>query len=59
LQRIRIEQSCRLLENSDLRVSEIAARVGYENVKFFNQVFKQTVKLTPREFRKSRQQPNL
>lgn len=56
LQRIRIEQSCRLLENSELRVGEIAARVGYENVKFFNQVFKQTVKLTPREFRKTRRQ---
>lgn len=59
LQRIRIEQSCRLLEGTQLRVSEIAARVGYENVKFFNQVFKQTVKLTPREFRKTRQQTNL
>ena len=59
LQRIRIEQSCRLLEGTDLRVSEIAARVGYENVKFFNQVFKQTVKLTPREFRKTRQRPGL
>jgi len=56
LQRIRIEQSCRLLESSDLHISEIAAQVGYDNVKFFNQVFRQNVKLTPREFRKSRQQ---
>ena len=52
LQRIRIEQSCRLLENSDLRISEVAARVGYDNVKFFNKVFKETLDLTPREFRK-------
>ena len=30
----------------------IAAAVGYENVKFFNQVFKPIIKLTPREFRR-------
>ena len=52
LQHIRIEQSCRLLENSDLRINEIASKVGYDNVKFFNRVFKDVLKLTPREFKK-------
>lgn len=51
LQRIRIEQSCRLLENSNLKISEIANEVGYDNIKFFNKVFKERLKLTPREFR--------
>jgi AraC-like DNA-binding protein len=54
LQRIRVEQSCRLLENTDLRVSEIAAAVGYDNVKFFNQIFKQTLRISPRQFRQMR-----
>lgn len=56
LQRIRIEQSCRLLENSDLHIHEVAMQVGYDNVKFFNQIFRQNVKMTPREFRKARRQ---
>jgi YesN/AraC family two-component response regulator len=54
LQRIRVEQSCRLLENTDLRISEIAPKVGYDNVKFFNQIFKNTLGISPRQFRQMR-----
>lgn len=36
VQNVRIEKSCELLEDSDLRVVEIARRVGYEDIKFFN-----------------------
>ncbi len=52
LQRIRIEHACILLENSDMAVSEIASRVGYLNTKFFNKIFKKTLGVTPREFKK-------
>lgn len=52
LQRIRIEQSCRMLENSDMKINEIAAMCGYDNIKFFNKVFKDMLKITPREFKK-------
>lgn len=52
LQRIRIEQSCRMLETTELRVGEIASAVGYDNTKFFNEVFKNVLGLTPREFKK-------
>lgn len=54
LQRIRVEQSCRLLENTDLRISEIAPKVGYDNVKFFNQIFKNILGISPRQFRQMR-----
>ena len=54
LQRIRVEQSCRLLESTDLRISEIAPKVGYDNVKFFNQIFKNTLGISPRQFRQMR-----
>ena len=54
LQHIRIEQSCRLLENRSLRICEVATAVGYENLKFFNQVFRHTLGMTPREFRRTR-----
>lgn len=52
LQKIRIEQSCRLLEAGQHTVSEIATLVGYSNIKFFNKVFKETLGVTPREFKK-------
>ena len=52
LQNIRIENSLRLLEETDDRVSDIAAAVGYEDVKFFHRVFRETLRLSPREFRK-------
>lgn len=54
VQRIRIEQSCRLLETTDLRISEVAAQVGYSNGKFFNQIFRKALGTTPREYRKAR-----
>lgn len=52
LQKIRIEKSCQLLTNTDLRISEIACNVGYNDIKFFHQSFKKLVKMSPREYRK-------
>ncbi len=52
LQKIRVEQSCRLLEAGDHTVSEIANIVGYSNIKFFNKVFKDTLGVSPREFKR-------
>ena len=52
-QRVRISQSCRMLESTDIPIGEIAAAVGYDDQKFFNQVFRKVLGITPREFRKS------
>ncbi len=52
LQKIRIEQSCRLLEAGQHSISEIASLVGYSDIKFFNKVFKENLGVTPREFKK-------
>ena len=54
LQRIRIEQSCRLLETTDLPINDIGEKVGYDDVKFFRQAFKETLKISPRSFRNLR-----
>lgn len=53
VQRVRISHSCSLLESTQLSVGEIAAMVGYEDQKFFNQVFRRILNLTPREYRSS------
>ena len=52
LQRIRLEQSCRLLEHSDRSIPEIAALCGYGDIKSFNRLFREALNMTPREFRK-------
>lgn len=41
LNRLRLEEAKRLLEETDLQVSEIAFKVGYGNVSHFNRVFRE------------------
>ena len=46
-----MERSCRLLLQSDLRISQIAQAVGYNDQKHFNQLFRRHTGLSPREYR--------
>ena len=50
----RITDSCRLLLESDAPVSEIAGQVGYENISYFNRIFRRFMHQTPMEYRKGR-----
>ncbi len=51
LQKKRISQSCSLLIETDLSISSIANMVGYSNIKFFNQLFKDITHTSPKQFR--------
>jgi AraC-like DNA-binding protein len=51
LQHLRINEAQKLLQETDLGVSEIAFRVGFENLSYFNRSFKSITGKTPREFR--------
>lgn len=48
---IRIEQSKQLLRQTDLRVYEIADRVGFNNADYFVTKFEKSVGMTPTEYR--------
>lgn len=52
---IRINQSKDLLTKTDLKVYEIAEKVGYRNVDYFHTKFKKYVKLSPAEYRRKMQ----
>jgi len=52
LMRLRLEEAKRLLLYSPLKVSAIAAMVGFKHARRFNEVFKQRVGCTPTEFAK-------
>ncbi|MCD7825657.1 MAG: response regulator [Clostridiaceae bacterium] len=50
---VRIDASKKLLESTDLKVYEIAERVGYRNVDYFHTKFKKYVNQSPAEYRKA------
>ncbi len=52
VQRLRIETACKLLVNTEKKISEVAELSGYENVKFFNVLFKKVMTMPPREYRR-------
>lgn len=51
IQRLRVERSCRLLAESNRRISEIAQEVGYCDLKHFETIFRRHTNVTPRQFR--------
>ncbi|MCL6590917.1 MAG: response regulator [Firmicutes bacterium] len=53
LHRIRIGRAQELLRNTDLRVSEVGLRVGYQDAKYFTKVFQKYLNCTPSEYRDS------
>lgn len=51
LQRCRMEQACRLLAGTDRKVADIASACGYEDGKFFHQLFCRLQGMTPSAYR--------
>lgn len=49
---IRLEEAKHLLETSDLTLSELAERVGYDDAAFFSRLFRRKVGLTPALYRR-------
>ena len=55
LQRLRTEEACRLLANTNLPMAEIAAAVGYQDTRHFSKVFRRYQTISPKEYRKEAQ----
>lgn len=53
LDQVRIEKATELLRNTDMKIYEIAAEVGYKNVDYFHQKFKSSKQISPAEYRKN------
>ena len=51
INRLRINESKRLLLNKDLNIGEIAFKVGFNNQSHFNRVFKAEFQISPTEYR--------
>jgi two-component system response regulator YesN len=55
LTHIRMERAKELLARGDLRPGEISALVGYEDPKYFGQIFKRVAGMSPIDYQRSRQ----
>ena len=49
----RISHACRLLCESDIGITEISSRCGFESIRSFNRTFKRLCGVTPSEYRKN------
>ena len=52
LHRLRIQKACEYLQNTDTPIMSIMFELGYKDTKFFYELFKRYVKITPGEYRK-------
>lgn len=53
LDEVRIRASEKLLRETDMKIYEIAAQVGYASVDYFHQKFKRYMNMSPAEYRKN------
>ncbi|MBN2509094.1 MAG: response regulator [Spirochaetales bacterium] len=50
---IRVKEACRLLKETNERITDIAVLVGYQNYDYFVEQFKREMKTTPSAYRRS------
>lgn len=50
---LRVSNACKLLRKSELSITEISERVGFNTMRTFNRAFLKQMGLTPREYRAS------
>ncbi|MCU6712277.1 response regulator [Paenibacillus sp. J5C_2022] len=48
---VRINRSKELMRDPHMKIYEVAAKVGYDNIPYFTKVFKKVVGVTPQEFK--------
>lgn len=50
---LRIQKACQLLDNSTLKIKDIAVKVGYQDPYYFSRIFTKVIGISPRDYRKS------
>lgn len=54
---VRIKKAQYLLENTDISITSVAEKVGYDSITYFERVFKKYFEIAPLRYRKKYQQP--
>ena len=50
--RIRMETAAKMLKNSDMRVNEVAAELGFPTARYFSEAFSKYFGVTPKDYRR-------
>jgi len=50
---IRMDKAKYYLANTDMKIYQVAAMVGYQNEEYFSKLFKQTIAMSPKEYREN------
>lgn len=56
IKRLRLAEAIDYLTNTNLKIGEIAEKVGYNSADHFSRVFRSTYKMSPQEYRKQNRQ---
>ena len=56
LQRLKVTRACRLLENTNLKINQIALMLGFNDPYYFSKFFTKATGMSPRDFRKNHKQ---
>lgn len=48
---LKMQEACKLLKSSDLYISEIGQKLGYDDPYYFSRIFKKTIGVSPKEYR--------
>ena len=48
---LRVNAACRLLQDTDKKIADVAQSVGYETIRSFNRAFNEILGMTPKEYR--------
>ena len=59
VRKLRLAHACQLLENTDEPISTICHRTGYQNLSNFNRQFRREYGITPGQYRRIHQDPEL
>jgi transcriptional regulator GlxA family with amidase domain len=54
LMQVRVNRACKLLEQKDIKVSGVAAQVGFSSPQRFNAAFRKHLGKTPMEYRRQK-----
>lgn len=52
----RLDQACHLIITTDMKISDIVGTLGYQNINYFNRIFKLQYNVTPTQYRKQYQE---
>lgn len=56
---LKMDQACKYLELTDLKIYEIAKKVGYTDPYYFSRIFKRTIGFPPKDYRENHLKRNI